>query len=307
MNKDKILNIVLGLIILVLIIQIKRYDTLGFSSGSVFNIFKSSLEKEVKLGDRTFKVGSHQSWVSLTVAESKRLIAIGLSEYPPVKECMKNGKLILTKGTTNTYVAEELLHDSLTRGEYVLGYISPAKSLKKLDKSIKRKELVFVDGELMDVDYSEILPTMREGDIVIKGANIINHQSGQAAVMIGSATGGTVGKVYPIVQEKKLRLIIPVGLEKESSQNIDLLGEYSKIKHERLGKKTPWLWSIKGELFTEIEAIKQFADVEVVHYGSGGIGGAEGAVSLLLRGSEVEVAKALDLVEGIQGEPSFMK
>ncbi len=304
MKSDKILNIVLAAALLILIIKINRFDFLQSSTKDM----KPKIEQGSEAPEnRALKTGTHQSWVSLTVSESKRLIAKGLAVYPPVQESLKKGKLVLTKGTTNTYVAEELIQDSLTHGEYVLGYISPAKSSKKLDSSVKRNELVFVNGQIQDMPYTAILSEMEEGDIVIKGANIINHQKGQAAVMIGHPTGGTTGNIYPVVQEKKLRLIIPAGLEKETSQNIDLIGGYSKIPHEATDKKAPWLWSIKGELFTEIEAIKQFADVEAIHYGSGGIGGAEGAVSILIRGSEAEVNKALAIIENIQGEVPFIK
>ncbi|MRT93802.1 hypothetical protein [Ancylomarina sp. 16SWW S1-10-2] len=303
MKSDRILNIILAIALLILIVKINKYDFLKSQDGVV------GVAQVEGTADKAYdlKSGTHQTWVSLTVAESKRLIAKGLAIYPPVIECMKHGKLILAKGTTNTYVAEELIHDSLTNGEYVLGYISPAKSTKKVDRSKKRNEMVFVNGAIQDISYKEILPEMEEGDIVMKGANIINHSKGQAAIMIGHPTGGTIGNLYPIIQEKKLRYIIPVGLEKESSQDLNIIGEYSKIDHENIKRKTPWLWSVKGELFTEIEAIKQFADVEALHYGSGGIGGAEGAVSILIRGSETEVNKALNVIESIQGEPAFIK
>ncbi len=305
MKSDKILSLVLAVTLLILVIKISRFDFLTKKDNGARTELTETPNAVNSIAE--LKSGTHQTWVSLTVAEGKRLIAKGLAVYPPVKERLKKGKLILAKGTTNTYVAEELLKDSLNNGEYVYGYISPATSDKKVDRSIKRKELVFVDGEIKDIDYKEILPEMKEGDIVIKGANIINHQKQQAAIMIGHPTGGTIGNLYPFVQEKNLHLIIPVGLEKESSQDIDLIGEYSKIEHQQVDRKTPWLWSIKGELFTEIEAIRQFADIEVIHYGSGGIGGAEGAVSLLFRGTEAEINKALKVIESIQGEEPYLR
>ncbi|WP_430933893.1 hypothetical protein [Saccharicrinis sp. 156] len=306
MKSDKILSLVLAVTLLILVIKINRFDFLQSSDTNVI-IEQTQKNQTIVESPVGLKAGTHQTWVSLTVAESKRLIAKGLVVYPPVKERLRNGKIILTKGTTNTYVAEEMIKDSLNSGEYVYGYISPAKSDKKVDRSKKRNELVFVNGTISDIDYQEILPEMKEGDIIIKGANIINHQKGQAAILIGHPTGGTTGNIYPFVQEKKLRFIIPAGLEKESSGNIDLMSRYSKIEHEKVDRKTPWLWSVKGELFTEIEAIKQFAELEVIHYGSGGIGGAEGAVSLLLRGSKGEINKALRIIESIQGEEPYLK
>ena len=50
--------------------------------------------------------------VSLTVSESKRLIAKGIAQHPAVKAALENGIVAVAKGTTNAYVAEELL------GEY---------------------------------------------------------------------------------------------------------------------------------------------------------------------------------------------
>lgn len=60
-----------------------------------------------------------------------------------------------------------------------------------------------------------------------------------------------------------------------------------------------------GMIFTEIEAIKQFADVKVFPYGVGGVSGREGGVSLVVAGTKDEVGKALELVKSVQGEKPF--
>lgn len=51
--------------------------------------------------------------VNLTVSEGKRLIAKGIMAMPSVKEKLEKGMIIVTKGTTNTYIAEELLNKVL--------------------------------------------------------------------------------------------------------------------------------------------------------------------------------------------------
>ncbi len=249
---------------------------------------------------------SHQAWVSLTVAESKRLIAKGLINYPPVKERLKNGQVIVAKGTTNTYFVEELINETLTSGEYVAGHILPEKTNIELDRSKTRQELVLKDGVIQDIHFAVALDGMSDGDIVLKGANIINYQKGQAGVLIGSPTGGTTGIIVPKIKELNLRLIIPVGLEKESTQDINLLNQYTQISHDAVGRIMPFIWSIEGELFTELEAIKQFADVDLLHIASGGIGGAEGAVTICIRGDQNEVEKALQIISSIQGEPPYV-
>jgi len=302
MNKAKILNYILAVVMLVLIVK------LAYKEKPENNIIINSVQTDSISQRKTISINTtHQARVWLTVSESKRLIAKGLRIYPPIQEKLQNGYLLITKGTTNTYVAEEFLNDNLIAGEYVLGHILPADGRAELDRSKNRKEVVFKNGVVQDSSYQEILKEMKEGDIILKGANIINYKKGQAGVLIGHPTGGTTGNIIPAIKENNLRLIIPVGLEKESSQDIELLSGLSKIPQEQVGKKAPYVWSIEGELFTEIEAIKQFANIEAIHMASGGVGGAEGAVTLLLRGNKDEVLKAIKVVEEIQGEEAFVQ
>ncbi len=301
MNKAKTLNYVLSLVLLILVIKLVYKEKPV--TRIVINQAVSSAPKDTSA---TITINTtHQVRVWLTVAESKRLIAKGLKNYLPIKENLEKGYLLITKGTTNAYVAEELLNDSLRHGEYVLGHILPAKGSEKLDRSKERKEILFKDGEVLNTDYVIMLDSMNEGDIVLKGANIINYQKQQAGILIGNPTGGTMGVLYPKIRERNLRLIIPVGLEKDSSQDIAILNELSKIPHLAVDKDMPYVWSVDGELFTELEAIKQFANVETTHLASGGIRGAEGAVTICIRGSKAEVEKALAFVRSIQGEKPF--
>jgi len=261
-------------------------------------------EKPKTMENNTLTASTHKAWVSLTVSESKRLIAKGIKVYPPVVERMAKGTILVTKGTTNTYVAEELLDTELGSGDFVLGHILPDNE-RKLDRSNTRSEVVLVDGKEVETPYVLAMSRMEEGDIVFKGANVVNYEKGQAGVLIGHPTGGTTGNIIPQIEKKRLRLIIPVGLEKCSNQDIDMLNEITKLDKEDVEGKMPYVWSIKGELFTEIEALKQFADVDVLHIASGGIGGAEGAVSLGIFGTQQEVEKALKVVNEVKGEPVF--
>ena len=260
---------------------------------------KSKGMKNIKIENST-----HKTWISLTVSESKRLIAKGIKAYPPVQQRLSNGTVLITKGTTNTYVAEELLKVNLGSGDFVLGHILPNNE-QKLDRSHTRSEVVLINGEEVNTPYAQAMSRLEKGDIVLKGANVINYEKGQAGVLIGHPTGGTTGNIIPQIKKNDLHLIIPVGLEKCSNQNIDKLNELTQIEKVSIDGNMPYIWSIKGELFTEIEAIKQFADVEVLHIASGGIGGAEGAVSLGIFGSENEVKKALAVIESVKGEPVF--
>lgn len=283
----------------------RKYQLLVASYCLSLIVISGCMSKKTKgMKDINIESSTHKTWVSLTVSESKRLIAKGIKVYPPVVERLNKGTVLVTKGTTNTYVAEELLNINLGSGDFVLGHILPNKE-KELDRSHTRSELILVNGEEDTTPYVLAMSRMKEGDIILKGANVINYEKGQAGVFIGHPTGGTTGNIIPQITKNKLRLIIPVGLEKCSNQDIDKIDEMTHLEKVSVNGKMPYIWSIKGELFTEIEAIKQFANVEVLHLASGGIGGAEGAVSLGIFGSEKEVEKALKIIESVKGEAVF--
>jgi hypothetical protein len=303
MKNSSILNIILATCLLLLLIKLNTQKSEHEESSGYEESIKIESDSSV-VQDKNVLV-SHQAWVKLTVAESKRLIAKGLVKYPPLAQKLKKGQLIIARGTSNTYVAEEILKETIVPGAFVTGRISPEKGtgLEKVETRIS--EIVLRNGERLDIDFVEALDASNDLDIVLKGANLLNYSQRKAAVLIGSSTGGTLGQVLLRMKNDKIRLIIPVGLEKNSSYDLQVLSEKLQFKVKNIDKKVPELWLLPGEIFTEIEAIQQFADVEVSQIGSGGIAGAEGAVSLLIRGGEAEVNKALKIIGEIQGEPAF--
>lgn len=245
--------------------------------------------------------------INLTVSEGKRLIALGIANHPLVQEKLQSGMLIITRGTTNTYIAEELAKLNSPRGSFVTGNNTPEKG-KSLDfTSDKIGEIVLVDGKQVEMTYKEALEKMQQGDIVFKGANLLDYDNKKSAVTVASPTGGTVGALQPYTSgEGKGHLIVPVGLEKET---FGTLADYEELLSKDLNKKNfvPKIIVHKNaEIFTEIEALKSFANVYVVPFSAGGINGREGGISLAVYGDATEVEKVLKLVESIQGEPSFI-
>ncbi len=250
------------------------------------------------------KTGMVVERVTLTVAEGKRLIAKGLARYAPVVEKMADGVVIVCRGSSNTYLAEELLQTNLLHGAFLTGRIQPEGSTPLKVKSALG-EIVIRNGVYEpDTKFIAGLKSMQSGDIVFKGATLVNVADRTAAVCIGHPTGGTMGMFLPFVEEQGGRLIIPVGLEKQTSQNLAALETKSRADHE-LNPRVPWLKVLPGEIFTEIEAIQQFAEVEVYQLASGGISGAEGAVTLAVKGLPEEVEKAMNAIRAVHGESAF--
>lgn len=245
--------------------------------------------------------------ISLTVAESKRLIAKAIAQHPLVKQKLASGTIIITRGSTNTYIAEELVGLDASHRQFVTGNITPVKGQSIEFGGEKVPEIVIVDGKRVDIPFKEALASLKEGDIIFKGGNLLNYDRKQAAVTIGAADGGTVGRIQPYTKEGPAHQIVPIGLEKEVYGD---LNEYARILSSNI-QKTGFIPSIivheNAEIFTEIEAIKLMGQVEVIPYASGGLAGSEGGKSFAIYGSQSEIEKVLKQISEIQGEKAFIQ
>ena len=242
--------------------------------------------------------------VVLTVAESKRLIAKGVAALDVVREKMHEGVIVLTTGSTNAYIYEELTGQSIDKRAFISGRTMPAKVKPAWDVE-RMVDLVLVDGQpAPELDRFSALGKMAEGDVYIKGANVLNYSTGTAGVTIGHPTGGTVGGAIGTIVSKKLRFLIPVGLEKEVPFDIAAASEALAEPDETHGRVFS-VWPIQGLVYTELEAMDTLFGVEAIPVAAGGIGGAEGGLRLLLIGDKESVQDAVALVEEIQGEPAL--
>lgn len=241
----------------------------------------------------------------LTVAESKRLIAKAVARMPVVQTALKDGMVIVCKGTTNTYVAEELLGRPIAHGAYVLGRITPRKDGRLLPAAEPMPEVVLVNGQHRpDLKLDDALRQLRPGDVIIKGGNALDYAGKTAAVWIGSSTGGTTGKILPHVGPGKAHLIVPIGLEKQIAGSVSRTAQAINESVETIGT-LPRMRVLPGEIVTELEALSILADVQAFQASAGGIAGAEGAVWLIWHGPRSAVDHAAQIIADIHGEPPF--
>lgn len=64
--------------------------------------------------------------VVLPPGAARRLIARGVARLPEVERAREGGLIVVTLGTTNAYVAEELLGKPIERERFCAGYIGEA-------------------------------------------------------------------------------------------------------------------------------------------------------------------------------------
>ena len=248
-----------------------------------------------------------QAGAVLTVSEGKRLIGKAVAEMPIVKQALKDGMVIITKGTTNTYVAEEILGTKIEHGAFVSGRVYPQRGGKRLNPTTRLREVVLIKGELAkDLSLADAVQKLKPGDVVIKGANVLDYNNKTAGVLIGSPTSGTIGTIMPYVIARKAQLVIPVGLEKQAAGNVVDTARKMREPVESLNS-VPSMHLLTGHIVTEIEALKILADVTAFQTAAGGIGGAEGSVWLIFRGPREKVKTAMTLLDRLQGEPPFVE
>lgn len=247
-----------------------------------------------------------QADVVLTVSESKRLIARAVSGLSCVRKALKDGLVVIATGTTTSYVAEEILGRPLEKRRYVTGYTPPAT----MDPGLRLPEdrlpdIVLRNGEVVEgITRSEGARQFQPGDVFIKGGNALNYDRKIVGIAIGGGEGGTMGSNLGPIIGHRATLVLPIGLEKlvahDIMETVRIFGEADKQLND-----VPQLFPATGEIVTEIEALDLLAGVRAIHVGSGGILSAEGAVRLLLRGDREAVARAMEIVGAIQGEPAF--
>jgi len=241
-----------------------------------------------------------------TVSEGKRLIARAVAQMPAVKRALKDGMVIICKGTTTTYVAEEILGTKIEHGAFVLGRTYPQEGGYKLEPKTTMPEVVLVNGQLQtDLTLEEALKKLKRGDVVIKGANALYYEKKLAAGIVGAPDAGTTGKIMPYVTGRKAHLIVPVGLEKQVAHNPIEISKQLQKPMESLNWVPHLFLFTAGEIVTEIEALQILANVKIFQAAAGGIGGGEGSGRLICRGPRKEVQQALDIAEQIYGEPPF--
>ena len=258
-----------------------------------------------------------QSGAILTVAESKRLIGKAVAQMPIVKNALANGMVIIIKGTTNAYVAEEITGNKADHAAFVTGRIEPEKGAKYLPQVKPVNHLILEKGKVVDIPLPDAAKKLKAGDVVIKGANALDYKNKIAAVDILDPSGGTTGITMPFIVARKAYLVIPIGLEKLVAGDVVDLTLKMREPVESLpapagvspsafpGYTIPSMWLLTGEIVTELEAIKILTGATAFQSSAGGVSGAEGGVWLVFRGTRDQVTKALELTKSVQGEPPY--
>jgi hypothetical protein len=245
----------------------------------------------------------------ITPAAGKRLIGKAVADKLSKYDAAITGTIVIIAGTTNAYIAEELLEklnqsEGFDKKRFFRGISVPPKIKTTItgrltDESKFIGDVVIQKGKwLKGKTIFDILDELDEGDIIVKGANCVNVKDNKAGVIIGHPKGGTVLAALQVVTGKRVKLIIPVGLEKRTNEDIDYI---SQILNKQ-GSKGYRLMPVTGEIITEIEAIKYLWGLDAKIFAAGGVCGAEGGIWLNIEGDDTNFKEYYSI---IANEESF--
>ena len=241
---------------------------------------------------------------ALTPAESKRLIARAVVQMEEVQEALEKAYVILPGGTTNGFIAQELVGLDVAPQAFTAG--TSTKGVLCVTPTDERDDnipLILYKGERVQRTMQEAFDDFHLETVLIKGGNAVDRQ-GNVGIVTSGFDGGTVAAAIGTMTSTGMRFIFPVGLEK-LVPSVPEAARWcgAKTFDYTLGANFGMYCLSNGLVVTEIEALDVLAGVEVCHISSGGIGGSEGAVVVAAQGDEAAVKKAIAAVESVKGEP----
>ena len=243
---------------------------------------------------------------TLIPSESRRLIAKAVVQMEEIKIAKQKAYIILNGGTTNGYVAQELLGmGDLACEKFTAG--TNTHRLLCVTDADKRTPfpIILYKGQRSDKTLAEALKDFYIETVVIKGANAIDP-FGNAGVIAAGFDGGTMGATLGTVVSQGLKYLVPVGLEK-MIPSVDEACAWAGAKtiDYTIGADFGMFRLPNATIVTEIEALQILAGVETRHIASGGVGESAGSVVLVIEGEKEKVQNAVSIVEAIKGEPTL--
>ncbi len=242
----------------------------------------------------------------ITVAAGKRLIAKAVISLGQIRQALENHTVVVIAGTTNSYIAEELLLqldqlDDFTKDTFFRGITTaPGEKVEARANGYFNQDIVIEKGMWKrHVTIYDIASDLDHGDIVIKGANAVDPDRKQAGILIGNPSVGTTGPILQAVIGKRVELILPVGLEKRVFGDIFTISAILNAPSSTGLRMFP----VSGTIITELEAITLLTGASAQLVAAGGVMSAQGGCWIAVTGTKDQLSSTSDLLNGILKEP----
>jgi len=249
----------------------------------------------------------------ITPAAGKRLIAKSMLFIPAIKKALENKTIVIIAGTTNGYVAEELLGDinqaaQFSRKRFFRGVTMPSRypvtDMGRLSSEDQfPSDVVIINGKWeKGLTIFDVVDSLKKGDIIIKGANALDIENKQAGIFIGHPKAGTINAVMQAVLGRRVELYLPIGLEKRIIGNINTIAQKLNSPNTSGLRMFP----VTGNIITELDAINIITKTNAELVAAGGVCGAEGSCWIAASGNEQQIGQVKSLIQSICEEPNFL-
>ena len=253
--------------------------------------------------------------VVLTPTESKKLIAKAITKLDVVRQAATEGMVVIHPSSSTYFIFEELIGAKPKTNHWVCGVVTPrgmcvemammfggySPASMKYDPGELRGLWAIKNGKVLTENTTaELMEQMTANDVYIKGVNALDPQ-GNVGILVGERGG--LGVILSAWKKKKFTLIFPVGLEKLIPIPIRQAAmEAKQAKYEYgMGLPAGLFPCPDGKTITEIDAVKILSGAIAVPIASGGLGGAEGATTLIIKGTNEQVRDAIKFIEQSKG------
>ncbi len=242
--------------------------------------------------------------VVLNPAQSRRLVAKGTIATPLFQKAYKEGMIVIARGITNAYLSEELFDISIdNKANQTIGLIGRGATNATTAPPPCTWHVLDKGQVVQDADSNVEMLKFKKDDIVIKGANAIDH-TGLTGTYASSLKCGTMGASWPLVTPRGAHFLIPVSLEK-MIPCVMTAAAHTGVYHfqKSTGMPAKIVPLVEAKAVTEIESLTLLCGVRAYAVGAGGVAGSEGSVHLAVEGDEDKVEAAFELVKSLKDEP----
>ena len=241
----------------------------------------------------------------LTPAAGKRLIAKAVCQLPEVIQALPDHTIVVLGGSTNYYVAEELLaqigqEGIFKRRHFYRGVTVPPKGEKPSSIPFPGDVVIKRSVASQGSTIFDVAPKLTKGDVIIKGANAVDLQ-GMAGILIANEKIGTSAPILEATIGRRVSLILPVGLEKRVNHGIGNIATKLNAASSTGLRMLP----VTGTIVTELDAIASLSGAEAELVAAGGVGGAEGGYWISVTGTQEQVACASSIIKPLMEEIPF--
>jgi hypothetical protein len=254
--------------------------------------------------------------ITLTSTESKKLVARAVAAMDPVRKAMSDGLIVIHPSSTTLFLVEELT-GKRPEGLWACGVVFP----RGMCVSWERQQAVYLKPPAEKSDAGQfpfswvlekgvfrtgltlysLFERMGKEDVYVKGVNAIDSE-GNAGVLYAGPGGGTISKALAASRQKGFSMILPSGLEKLIPTPISKAAKAASREKMDMAMGIPvGLLPVSGTVVTEIEAIHLLSGAEATVIAAGGMGGAEGSISLVIQGPDEKVSQAFQMMKEVKG------